>query len=66
MLASRSKYAIDARISGWFKPTYLELNQIHLIYLMHLKNSIFRKKKAHLKNMTHPKNTRYQYDFINN
>jgi hypothetical protein len=34
MLALVSQYAIDARIGGWFKPTYLELNQTHL------KNSI--------------------------
>jgi hypothetical protein len=30
MLALVSKYAIDARIGGWFKPTYVQLNQMHL------------------------------------
>jgi hypothetical protein len=30
MLALVSKYAIDARIVGWFKPTYLELNKTKL------------------------------------
>jgi len=30
MLALVSKYAIDARIGGWFKPSYIECNQTHL------------------------------------
>jgi hypothetical protein len=30
MLALILKYAIDARIGGWFRPTYLELNKTHL------------------------------------
>jgi len=30
MLALVSKSAIDATIGGWFKQTYLELNQTHL------------------------------------
>jgi hypothetical protein len=30
MLALVSKSPIDARIGGWFKPTYLELNKTHL------------------------------------
>jgi len=30
MLALVSTSAIDARIGGWFKPTYLELNKTHL------------------------------------
>jgi hypothetical protein len=30
MLALVSNYAIDARIGGWFNPTYIELNQMHL------------------------------------
>ena len=38
-LALVSKYAIDARFLGWFKPTYLEMNQMHLKILTHLKNS---------------------------
>jgi len=36
MLAVISKYAIDARIGGWFKPTYLELNQTHLTISTHI------------------------------
>jgi hypothetical protein len=38
MLALVFKDAIDARIGCWFKPTYLELNQMHLKRLPHLKN----------------------------
>jgi hypothetical protein len=30
MLGHVSKYAIDARIGGWFQPTCIELNQMHL------------------------------------
>jgi hypothetical protein len=30
MLALVSKYIIDARIGGWFQPTYVEWNQMHL------------------------------------
>jgi len=36
MLALISKYAIDARIEGWFEPTYLEFNQMHLKISIHL------------------------------
>jgi hypothetical protein len=38
MLALGSKYIIDARIGGGFKPTSPELNQIHLKISTHLKN----------------------------
>jgi hypothetical protein len=39
MVALILKYAIEARIGGWFKPTYWELNQTHMKILTHLKNS---------------------------
>jgi len=42
MLALVSKYAIDATIGGWLKPTYLELKQTHLKISTHLKNSRYQ------------------------
>jgi hypothetical protein len=39
MLELESKYAIDTRIEGWFKATYLELNETHRKISTHLKLS---------------------------